>query len=213
MLLVYYFNDVCNSCGITQTGDLTKSDRAVNGILGLGQNGLSIISQLSSQGACCHMAFDSQRRFARTAARSLAMRMKSRSQPLPLMTDKKPSLRIFHDNLISVSDVFPHVSFNFAGCASMHLRPHDYLIQQNFVIIVYDLGGQQIGLADYDCSLHVNVSLAKRGGRSEVVNAGQVGGNTSLQITRYELIPIFILAYILPRPNLPILLGLQIIMK
>ncbi|KAF5781298.1 putative nepenthesin [Helianthus annuus] len=37
--------------GTTQMGDLTKSDRAINGILGLGQNGLSIISQLSSQGA------------------------------------------------------------------------------------------------------------------------------------------------------------------
>nr|KAJ0225341.1 hypothetical protein LSAT_V11C100041010 [Lactuca sativa] len=33
-----------------ETGVLTKSDRAVDGILGLGQRGLPIISQLSSQG-------------------------------------------------------------------------------------------------------------------------------------------------------------------
>ncbi|XP_011621574.1 aspartic proteinase-like protein 2 [Amborella trichopoda] len=37
-------------CSDSQTGGLTKSDRAVDGILGLGQSDLSIISQLSSQG-------------------------------------------------------------------------------------------------------------------------------------------------------------------
>lgn len=34
-----------------QTGDLTKSDRAVDGIFGFGQQGMSVISQLASQGA------------------------------------------------------------------------------------------------------------------------------------------------------------------
>lgn len=33
-----------------QTGDLTKSDRAVDGIFGFGQQGMSVISQLASQG-------------------------------------------------------------------------------------------------------------------------------------------------------------------
>lgn len=33
-----------------QTGDLTKSDRAVDGIFGFGQQSMSVISQLSSQG-------------------------------------------------------------------------------------------------------------------------------------------------------------------
>lgn len=33
-----------------QTGDLTKSDRAVDGIFGFGQQSLSVFSQLSSQG-------------------------------------------------------------------------------------------------------------------------------------------------------------------
>lgn len=38
------------SCSTSQTGDLTKPDRAVDGIFGFGQQGLSVISQLSSQG-------------------------------------------------------------------------------------------------------------------------------------------------------------------
>lgn len=37
-------------CSTVQNGDLTKSDRAVDGIFGFGQQSLSIISQLSSQG-------------------------------------------------------------------------------------------------------------------------------------------------------------------
>ncbi|KAJ8750265.1 hypothetical protein K2173_014180 [Erythroxylum novogranatense] len=37
-------------CSTLQTGDLTKSDRAVDGIFGFGQQDMSIISQLASQG-------------------------------------------------------------------------------------------------------------------------------------------------------------------
>ncbi|GAV78028.1 Asp domain-containing protein [Cephalotus follicularis] len=37
-------------CSTSQTGDLTKSDRAVDGIFGFGQQGLSVVSQLASQG-------------------------------------------------------------------------------------------------------------------------------------------------------------------
>ncbi|CAL9067212.1 aspartic proteinase 36-like isoform X1 [Musa acuminata AAA Group] len=37
-------------CSNSQSGDLTKSDRAVDGIFGFGQNDLSVISQLSSAG-------------------------------------------------------------------------------------------------------------------------------------------------------------------
>ena len=39
-----------SSCSNQQTGDLTKSDRAVDGIFGFGQQEMSVISQLSSQG-------------------------------------------------------------------------------------------------------------------------------------------------------------------
>ncbi|KAK9279028.1 hypothetical protein L1049_012703 [Liquidambar formosana] len=80
----------------------------------------------------------------------------------------------------SVSEIFPPVSLNFAGGASMILKPEDYLLQQNSVggaavwcigfqkiqgqgitilgdlvlkdkIFVYDLAGQRIGWANYDC--------------------------------------------------------------
>lgn len=37
-------------CSTYQLGDLTKSDRAVDGIFGFGQQGLSVVSQLSSRG-------------------------------------------------------------------------------------------------------------------------------------------------------------------
>jgi len=43
--------EVLFGCSNTQTGDLTKSDRAVDGVLGLGQAELSVVSQLSSIGA------------------------------------------------------------------------------------------------------------------------------------------------------------------
>lgn len=43
-----------HSCSTSQTGDLTKPDRAVDGIFGFGQQGLSVISQLSSQGITPH---------------------------------------------------------------------------------------------------------------------------------------------------------------
>ncbi|CAL1404122.1 unnamed protein product [Linum trigynum] len=38
-------------CSTLQTGDLKKPDRAVDGIFGFGQQGMSVISQLASQGA------------------------------------------------------------------------------------------------------------------------------------------------------------------
>ncbi|CAH1430646.1 unnamed protein product [Lactuca virosa] len=37
-------------CSTSQTGDLTKPDRVIDGIFGFGQQGLSVIAQLSSQG-------------------------------------------------------------------------------------------------------------------------------------------------------------------
>lgn len=36
-------------CSTYQSGDLTKSDRAIDGIFGFGQQGLSVVSQLSSR--------------------------------------------------------------------------------------------------------------------------------------------------------------------
>jgi len=36
--------------------------------------------------------------------------------------------------VFSVNDLFPQVSLNFAGGASLNLRPQDYLLQQNSVV-------------------------------------------------------------------------------
>ncbi|KAK2448875.1 aspartic proteinase [Trifolium repens] len=106
----------------------------------------------------------------------------------------------------SITDFFPQVSLNFAGGASLDLRPQDYLIQpidggsvwcigfqkikgQGMTIlgdlvlkdkiVVYDLDGQRIGWADYDCSLPVNVSTAI--GPRRHVNTGKTSGTTSLR--------------------------------
>jgi len=41
--------------------------------------------------------------------------------------------------VFSVTEVFPQVSLNFAGGASMILRPQDYLIQQNSIVSIQTL--------------------------------------------------------------------------
>ncbi|KAI3705486.1 hypothetical protein L1987_75724 [Smallanthus sonchifolius] len=286
--------NVVFGCSTSQTGDLTKTDRAVDGIFGFGQNGLSIISQLSSQGIApdafshclvgsgvgggilvigqimepnmvytplvqsqphynvnlqsisvngqtlsidpstfaisdnqggtiidsgttlAYLAEDAYKPFEDAITQSVSQSVQ------PLISKGNRCYLITS----SVSDVFPIVSLNFEGGASMHLRPQDYLLQQNAVngaevwcigfqtisnqgitilgdlvlkdkIIVYDLGGQRIGWSDYDCSSSVNVSSTSSGGKSEVVNAGQIDGCTSLHITRYELILALILASLL----------------
>ncbi|XP_073133381.1 aspartic proteinase 36-like [Henckelia pumila] len=46
--------DVAFGCSTLETGDLTSTDRAVNGIFGFGQASLSVISQLSSKGITPH---------------------------------------------------------------------------------------------------------------------------------------------------------------
>lgn len=281
-------------CSTSETGDLIKSDRAVDGIFGFGQQGLSVISQLSSQGiapdAFSHCLVGNDKGggilvIGQIIEPNMVFTPLVKSQPhynvnmqsisvngQTLSID--PSVFAINDNqggtiidsgttlgylaegaftpfvdaitqsvsqsvqpLISkgnrcylitssVSDIFPTVSFNFAGGASMNLRPQDYLLQQNSVsgaevwcigfqtipnqgitilgdlvlkdkIIVYDLGSQRIGWADYDCSSSVNVSSTSSGGRSEVVNAGQIGGGSSWRISCYEVILVTVLASIL----------------
>ncbi|KAI9080180.1 hypothetical protein K1719_037858 [Acacia pycnantha] len=101
----------------------------------------------------------------------------------------------------SVAEVFPNVSFNFYGGASMVLQPKDYLLHhmtlnngqkgwcmgiqeipgsQGFAIlgdlvlkdriVVYDLAGQRIGWADYDCSKPFNVSVKSKSASSEAAS-------------------------------------------
>ncbi|XP_020214780.1 aspartic proteinase-like protein 2 isoform X2 [Cajanus cajan] len=120
-------------------------------------------------------------------------------------------------------DIFPQVSLNFAGGASLVLRPQDYLMPQNYIgegsvwcigfqkipgqsvtilgdlvlkdkIFVYDLAGQRIGWANYDCSLPVNVSASAGRGRSEFVDAGEINGSTCSRDGPHMLIKTLFLA-------------------
>ena len=44
------FESIFNRCSTTLSGDLTRSDRAIDGIFGFGQQEISVIAQLSSRG-------------------------------------------------------------------------------------------------------------------------------------------------------------------
>ncbi|KAI3511865.1 hypothetical protein L1887_19025 [Cichorium endivia] len=281
-------------CSTSQTGDLTKSDRAVDGIFGFGQQGLSVIAQLSSQGiapdAFSHCLVGSgagggilvlgqiiepnmvytpliasqphynlnllsisvngqtlsidPSMFATSSSRggtiidsgtTLAYLAEEAYDPFVDAITRSVSQSV--QPLISkgnqcylvtssTAEIFPTVSLNFAGGASMILRPQDYLLQQNSVdgavvwcigfqkirgqgitilgdlvlkdrIVVYDLGGQRIGWANYDCTSSVNVSTMSTGGRSEYVNAGQIGGGSSLRDDSKKMIPMVVVAFVL----------------
>ncbi|XP_014496527.1 aspartic proteinase-like protein 2 [Vigna radiata var. radiata] len=264
-------------CSNQQSGDLTKSDRAVDGIFGFGQQEMSVISQLSSQGiaprvfshclkgdssgggilvlgeivepnivytslvpAQPHYNLNLQSISVNGQTLQIDSSVFATSNNRGTIVDSGTTLAYLAEeaydpfvNAItatipqsvrtvvsrgnqcyllttSVTDVFPQVSLNFAGGASMLLRPQDYLIQQNSIggaavwcigfqklqgqgvtilgdlvlkdkIVVYDLAGQRIGWANFDCSLSVNVSATTGTGRSEFVNAGEVGGSISLR--------------------------------
>ncbi|KAL3518466.1 hypothetical protein ACH5RR_021055 [Cinchona calisaya] len=262
-------------CSTSETGDLTKSDRAVDGILGFGQQGLSVISQLASQGVTPN-AFSHCLKGGNQGGGILVLgqviepnivytplvpsqahynlnlqSIAVNGQSLPIdpsvfltsdtrgtIVDSGTTLAYLaeeaYDTFVnainqvvlqsvrafvsrgnqcylvtsSISDIFPPVSLNFAGGASMVLNPRDYLLQQNSIngaavwcigfqkiqgqgltilgdlvlkdkIVVYDLAGQRIGWANYDCSMSVNVSATLSTGKSEFVNAGQIGNNSS----------------------------------
>ncbi|GER42683.1 eukaryotic aspartyl protease family protein [Striga asiatica] len=282
-------------CSTSQTGDLTKSDRAVDGIFGFGQQGMSVISQLASQGIvpnafshCLrggnggrggilvlglivepnivytplvpsqpHYNVDLQSISINGQILPIASSVFETSSNTGTIIDSGTTLAYFaeeaYDPFInaveqtvsqsisptlnrgnqcylttsSVSEIFPTVSLNFAGGASMVLRPQDYLLQQNSVggatvwcigiqklqgqgitilgdlvlkdkIVVYDLASQRIGWANYDCSLSVNVSTTSNG-RTEFVNAGQID-SSSVGLEPYKLISSVATAFLLNMP-------------
>ncbi|KAK4432502.1 Aspartic proteinase-like protein 2 [Sesamum alatum] len=263
-------------CSTSLFGDLTKSDRAVDGIFGFGQQGLSVISQLSSLGITpkvfSHCLKGEGRgggilvlgeildpRIVYTplvpsqphynlylqsiavngqllpidqavfttsgnqgtivdSGTTLAYLVEGAYDPLVaaitaavsssvrLITSKESQCYLVS---ASVSETFPAVSFNFAGGASMVLRPIDYLVHMGYLdgaatwcigflkvqdegttilgdlvlkdkIFVYDLAHQRIGWADYDCSSSVNVSITSG---KEFVNAGQLSVSRSSSTT------------------------------
>lgn len=277
-------------CSTSQTGDLTKSDRAVDGIFGFGQQGLSLISQLSSQGVTPNVfshclkgtgigggilvlgeimepnivytpLVPSQPHY-NVNLQSISLN----GQPLPIkqsvfttsnnrgtIIDSGTTLaylaqdayqpfieavtqmvssyaRSFaargnpcYEVASSISEIFPTVSLNFAGGASMVLKPEDYLLPQTSSdgtnlwcmgfqkmqgqsitilgdlvlkdkIVVYDVANQRIGWVNYDCSQPVNVSATTSTGRSEYVNPGLMGNIASSQ---HRSIACFIFAFLL----------------
>ncbi|GAB4824799.1 hypothetical protein Ancab_007669 [Ancistrocladus abbreviatus] len=242
-------------CSTQETGDLTKSDRAVDGIFGFGQQPMSVVSQLASQGItprvfshCLRgdssgggilvlgeivepgivytplvssqshynlnlqsISVDGQILSINSSAfttssnsgtivdsgTTLAYLAQSAYDPFvnaitdavsqsvrPLLSKGSQCYLITS----SVNEVFPNVSLNFAGGASLILTPQDYLLEQKSSIagasvwcigiqktdgqeltilgdlvlkdkiVVYDLARQQIGWVNYDCATTVNVS-------------------------------------------------------
>ncbi|KAK4724872.1 hypothetical protein R3W88_027651 [Solanum pinnatisectum] len=122
----------------------------------------------------------------------------------PIISGKGPCYLVSS----SIEDIFPPVCLNFAGDASMDLRPADYLAHMGFLegaamwcvifeendlgltilgdlvlkdkIIIYDLARQRIGWAEYDCSSPVNVSITS--GKDEFMNAGQYVSSSSSSV-------------------------------
>lgn len=279
-------------CSTSQTGDLTKSDRAVDGIFGFGQQGLSVISQLSSIGVTPN-AFSHCLKGGNRGGGILVLgpvvepnivytplvplqphynvnlqSISIKGQTLPIdptvfatsdtqgtIIDSGTTLAYLADEAYdpfvtaitqavsqfvhpilskgnqcyvitsSVSEIFPSVNLNFAGGASMILKPEDYLVQQNSIsdaavwcmgfqkntgqgitilgdlvlkdkIVVYDLTGQRIGWANYDCSLSVNVSETTSTGNTELFNTAQLD-NSSMRIDGCKLMKNSILAFLL----------------
>ncbi|KAL3646818.1 hypothetical protein CASFOL_009362 [Castilleja foliolosa] len=231
-------------CSTSLSGDLSKSDRAVDGIFGFGRQGLSVISQLSSLGITPRIfshclrgvgngggilvlgqildprivytpLVPSQYNIAVNgqllpidqavfttsgnqgtiidSGTTLAYLVEGAYEPLisAITNVVSPSVRSISSRgnqcyllTTSVGEMFPTVALNFAGGASMVLRPVDYLVHMGYAdgaamwcmgfikvpnkgttilgdlvlkdkIFVYDLAHQRIGWADYDCKFFV----------------------------------------------------------
>ncbi|XVF69055.1 hypothetical protein PTKIN_Ptkin11bG0050400 [Pterospermum kingtungense] len=274
-------------CSVSQTGDLTKTDRAVDGIFGFGQQSLSVISQLASQGitprvfshclngnndgggilvfgqilepnmvytplvsAQSHYNLDLRSISVGGKVLSIDSSVFSTSTNQGTIIDSGTTLAYLADQAYdpfvsaitnsvsqtaspvlfqgnqcyqitsSVTDIFPQVSLNFAGSASMILNPQDYLVSQNSnggsnvwcigfqkiqgqaltilgdlvlkdKIVVYDLANQQIGWTNYDCSMAVNVSANGTGG-TEFLNAGQTSNDASSRYQSHSMITLLL---------------------
>ncbi|KAD4384266.1 hypothetical protein E3N88_24434 [Mikania micrantha] len=276
-------------CGTSESGELSMPDRAVDGIFGFGQQGLSVISQLASHQAApdafshCLVGdgdgggilvigqimdpnmvysplvpsqphynlnlqsisvndkiisidpsvFETSHNRKGTVIDSgttLAYLAEDAYNPfVNAITKVVPqSVEPFeakgyqcYVTKNSVSEMFPTVSFTFAGDASMVLKPENYLLKQKTVddetawcigfqkvkgqgltilgdmvlkdkSVVYDLGGQRIGWVDHDCKKPVNVST-KSSGRRRMSNASSMDHRNLL----HKLTPIMILALLL----------------
>ncbi|XP_014512169.1 aspartic proteinase-like protein 2 isoform X1 [Vigna radiata var. radiata] len=274
-------------CSIYQSGDLTKTDKAVDGIFGFGPGALSVVSQLSSRGitpkvfshclkgdgdgggilvlgeikesSIVYSPLVPSQPHYNLNLQSIAVN----GQPLPInpavfatsndrgtIVDCGTTLAYLvqeaYDPLVtaittavsqsaqqtnskgsqcylvttSIGDIFPLVSLNFEGGASMILKPEQYLMHNGYregaemwcigfqnvqegvsilgdlvlkdKIVVYDLAHQRIGWANYDCSLSVNVSVTTS--KDEYINGGQLSVSSSAIRVLSNLLSVSIVA-------------------
>lgn len=275
-------------CSTFQSGDLTKTDKAVDGIFGFGQGDLSVISQLASHGItprvfshCLkgqgsgggilvlgeilepgivysplvpsqpHYNLNLQSIAVNGQLLSIDPAAFATSNNRGTIVDSGTTLTYLveeaYDPFVSaitaavsqfatptiskgnqcylvsnsLSQVFPPVSLNFAGGASMFLKPEEYLINLGSYggaaiwcigfqkareitilgdlvlkdkIFVYDIARQRIGWANYDCSLSVNVSVTSS---KDFINAGQLSVSSSSRDMLFKLIPLGIMALLM----------------
>ncbi|CAI8602529.1 unnamed protein product [Vicia faba] len=276
-------------CSTSQSGDLTKTDKAVDGIFGFGPGDLSVVSQLSSRGITpkvfshclkgdgngggilvlgeilepsivysplvpsqphynlnlLSIAVNGQllsinpdvfttsdnRGTIVDCGTTLAYLVQEAYDPLvnavntavsrfatPFISKGSQCYLV----LASIDAYFPPVSLNFAGGASMDLKPSQYLLHNGYQdgaamwcigfqkvqegvtilgdlvlkdkIVVYDLARQQIGWTNYDCSTSVNVSVTTT--KDEYINARarQTSVCSSKIGTLSKLLPLSIMA-------------------
>ncbi|XP_065856505.1 aspartic proteinase 36 isoform X2 [Euphorbia lathyris] len=277
-------------CSTYQSGDLSKPDKAVDGIFGFGQGDLSVISQLSKHGVTPRVfshclkgegsgggilvlgeilepgivysplvpsqphynlnlqsisvngqllaidpaafATSNNRGTIVDTGTTLVYLVEEAFDPfvsaVTAAVSQYATPTISRGNQCylvssSLSEVFPPVSFNFAGGASMVLKPEEYLITLGYYdgaalwcigfqrvqggvtilgdlvlkdkIFVYDLARQRIGWANYDCSSSVNVSVTSS---KDFINAGQLSSvsNSSKELL-LKLLPLSVTVLIL----------------
>nr|KAJ0227251.1 hypothetical protein LSAT_V11C100041290 [Lactuca sativa] len=254
-------------CSIIESGVLTTSDKALDGILGLGQQGLSIISQLSSQGithnSLGHCLADGGgllvigqpmvpyivftpliklQGYYSINLQSISVNNKKLSidPSIFAINDDKSGTIVdsgttlaylteeaytpFVDSITklvslsvqphtsngdpcysitsSVSNIFPIVSLNFVGGASMHLRPQDYLSHQSSKsgAEVWCMGFQkspQKGITILGGFSIVEVSSNSSSGSGEAVSPTQISGGRSLRIRSHQQIPVIVISSII----------------
>ncbi|WJX79408.1 hypothetical protein P8452_62528 [Trifolium repens] len=261
-------------CSTYQSGDLARTEKAVDGIFGFGPGALSVISQLSSQGMTPKVfshclkgegngggvlvlgeilepnivytplvplqphynlnlqsiavngqllpidqnvfATGNNRGTIVDSGTTLAYLVQEAYDPfLNAITTtvsqfSKPIISKGNQCYLvatSLGDIFPQVSLNFMGGASMVLKPEQYLIHYGFLdgaamwcigfqkvqkgftilgdlvlkdkIFVYDLANQRIGWTDYDCSSAVNVSVGTTKSKDAYISTGQMSVSSS----------------------------------
>ncbi|KOM34595.1 hypothetical protein LR48_Vigan02g074500 [Vigna angularis] len=287
-------------CSIYQSGDLTKTEKAVDGIFGFGPGALSVVSQLSSRGITPKVfshclkgdgdgggilvlgeikessivysplvpsqyvlfisflifftwphynlnlqsiavngqllpinpavfATSNDRGTIVDCGTTLAYLVQEAYDPLVTAITTAVSQSAQQTNskgsqcylvTTSIGDIFPSVSLNFEGGASMILKPEQYLMHNGYrdgaemwcigfqnvqegvsilgdlvlkdKIVVYDLAHQRIGWANYDCSLSVNVSVTTS--KDEYINGGQLSVSSSAISVLSNLLSVSIVA-------------------